>query len=147
MASEERDRMTKMLSAYLDGELTQADQQRVRLYLESSDEGRREFEAMATLKNLTADLRFQDPADTRLDEIQLQLSVQTPRRFGWSLLLLTLLAWAIYAIILVVRNPRWPTAPEMLAGGVVAGLACLFFSVLRQRLLERPFDRYRKVRR
>ena len=136
-----------MLSAYLDGELTQADRQRVRLFLENSEEGRRELEEMASIKNLTEQLQFQQPPDEMLDKIEQQLSVQAPRRFGWSIVVIALCSWVVYAAVLAVKDMRWPTWPELLGGGVIAGLLIVFLSVLRQRLLERPHDRYRKVRR
>lgn len=142
-----KEEMRNMLSAYLDGELTQADQQRVQLYLESSEEGRRTLKELATLKNLTAELQFGDPPDRRMDEIERRLSVQAPRRFGWALIILGLAAWIVYGLATAMRHVRWPTAGELFAGGVVVGLVLLFLSVLRQRLIERPFDKYRKVKR
>lgn len=136
-----------MLSAYLDGELTQADRQRVRLYLESSAECRRELEGMTAIKDLTEHLQFQQPPDEVLDAIEQRISVRAPRRFGWSVLIAALCSWVVYAIVLAAKDLRWPTWPELLGGGVIAGLLFVFLSVLRQRLLERPHDRYRKVRR
>jgi anti-sigma factor RsiW len=136
-----------MLSAYLDGELTQADRQRVRLYLESSEEGRLELQQLTALQQMTAELRFGDPPDRRLDAIEAKLSVQGPRRFGWGLTIAGLLSWVVYVVFLYVKNIRWPSIPEFLAGGVIAGLLAVFLSVVRQRYLERPHDRYTKVKR
>jgi hypothetical protein len=136
-----------MLSAYLDGELTQADRQRVRLYLEGSEEGRHELEELTTLQQMTAELRFGAPPDRRLDTIEASLSVQGPRKFGWGLTIVGVLSWVVYVVILYVRNFRWPSVVELLSGGVVAGLLVVFLSVVRQRYLERPHDRYTKVKR
>lgn len=136
-----------LLSAYLDGELTQADSQRVRLHVEDCGECQTTLEEMAALQHLTAEIKFAEPPDDLLDALEQRVSVQAPRRFGWGLIITALAAWAVYVAIQAARHFRWPTIPELLAGVVVAGIVLLFVSVLRQRLLERPHDRYRKVRR
>lgn len=82
-----------------------------------------------------------------MEALEQSVSVQAPRKIGWGLVIVGLAAWVIYLLVLVLRNPRWPTVPELLAGGIGAGLLSLFLSVVRQRLLEGPHDRYRKVRK
>lgn len=144
---EQHEEILGMLSAYLDGELTQADDQRVSLYLEQNPEAREAYEEMRQLQQLTANIRFGDPAEEALDAMEQTLSVQAPRRFGWLLIILGIATWLLYAVVLALRNPRWPTLPELLTGAIVVGVVLLFLSVLRQRLLERPLDRYRKVRK
>jgi len=144
---EQHEQILGMLSAYLDGELTQADNQRVRLYLEESEEARQAYDEMKQLQQLTAGMRFPDPAEEALDALEQRLSVRAPRQFGWALMILGSVSWLFYAVILTLRHPRWPTLPELLSGAVVVGLILLFVSVLRQRLLEWPRDRYRKVRK
>jgi len=144
---EQHEEILEMLSAYLDGELTQADNQRVRLYLEENEEARDTYEEMRQLQQLTAEIRFGDPAEEALDAMEQSLSVQAPRQFGWFLVILGFVAWLLYAVVLALRNPRWPTIPELFGGAIVVGVVLLFLSVLRQRLLERPLDRYRKVRK
>ncbi len=144
---ENHEEMTRLLSAYLDGELTQSDRQRVRLRLENSEEWRRELEELRAIQNMTADLQFRQPPDAVMDALESTLSVQAPRRFGWGLLALALAGWMVYALVLYSRDFRWPSVAELLAGGVLAGLVLVFLSVLRQRILERPHDRYRNVKR
>ncbi len=144
---DKHEEIQRMLSAYLDGELTQADRQRVRLHLEECRECRLVMEEMAALQRLTAEMKFPDPPEEIMDALERRLSVRAPRRFGWSLLVAALVAWIGYLVYLVARHPRWPTIPEFLAGAAGAGLLLVFLSVLRQRWLERPHDRYRKVKR
>jgi len=137
-----------LLSAYLDGELTQADRQRVRLYLESSEECRRELEELAKVKQLTAELRFQGPPDELMDELERRLAVRGPRRLGWGLLCAALAVLTIYLVVSYVQHFQWPGNPlEWLAIAALGGILLVFLSVLWQRLLERPYDRYRKVKR
>jgi len=137
-----------LLSAYLDGELTQADRQRVRLYLESSEECRRELEDLARLKQWTRELQFPDPPDDLMEELERRLSVRGSRRLGWGLVVAGLLALALYGLVQCFARFRWPAGwLEWTAVLLMGGLALLFVSVLWQRLLERPYDRYRKVKR
>lgn len=137
----------RMLSAYLDEELTQAEAQRVELHLEECAACRTALEEMRRIRQLTARIRFRQPPEAALEAIEQRLSVQAPRRGGWALLLIGVAAWLVYGLVLVLRHPRWPTLPELIAAAVVIGLLLLFVSVLRQRLLERPHDRYRRVKR
>lgn len=144
---DQHEKILAMLSPYLDGELTQADSQRVRLYLEENEEARQAFREMKELQQLTSTMKFRDPSEETMEAMELRLSVQAPRRFGWGMVIIGLVAWMIYAAVLFLRNPRMPTTPELLTGGVITGLVMVFVSVLRQRVLERPHDRYRKVRK
>ena len=144
---DQHDKMMGMLSAYLDGELTQADNQRVRLYLEDNEEARLAFEELRQVQQLTSEIRFPGPSEEFMESLENRMSVRAPLRFGWTLILAGLAALLIYAAVLVIRNPHWPTWPEVFLGAVVVGLVLLFLSVLRQRLLERPHDRYRNVRK
>lgn len=136
-----------MLSAYLDGELTQADDQRVRLYVEQNEEARRALDEMRQLQQVTSGMRFASPPEEIMDALEHRVTVRAPRGLGWLLVLAGLVSWLLYAAVVALRNLRWPTLPELLSGAIVAGFILLFLSVLRQRWLERPHDRYRKVRK
>lgn len=146
-AADSHEAMERMLSAYLDEELTQAEAQRVELHLEECASCRTALEEMRRIQQLTARIPFRQPPDAALEAIEQRLSVQAPRRGGWALLLIGIAAWLVYTLVQVLRHPRWPTVPELIAAAVVIGLLLLFVSVLRQRLLERPHDRYRRVKR
>jgi anti-sigma factor RsiW len=141
------DRVRAALSAFLDGELTQAESQRVRIHLEDCPECRNELEEMRRLQRITAGLEFGGPPDGRMDELAERFSVRGPRRFAWFLLAAGLLGWLIYALVLLIVNMRPPTLRELLGGAIVAGVVLLFISVIRQRWLEYPHDRYRRVKR
>jgi hypothetical protein len=141
------DRVRAMLSAYLDSELTQAESQRVRIHLEDCQECRDELEQLRRLQRVTAGMEFGGPPDGRMDELAERFSVKGPRRFAWILLGAGVLGWLVYALVLLIVNLRPPTLQEALGGAIVLGLVLLFVSVIRQRWLEYPHDRYRKVKR
>lgn len=133
------------LSAYLDQELTQAEEQRVRLHLEGCPECRRALEQLAQLQKLTAQMRFPDPPEETMQELERRLSVRAPRSAGWLLVLGGLLAWLVYGGVMALLHWRTPTLQEMAGGAVAIGVLLLFISVLRERLLELPHDRYRRI--
>lgn len=141
----QHEQIERLLSAYLDEELTQAEAQRVELHLEECEPCRTALRELRQLQQLTAGIEFRRPPDAALEAIEQRLSVRGTRWSGWALVIIGLAAWIAYGFIVALRHPRWPTVPELLAGLVVIGLALVFVSVLRQRLLERRHDRYRRV--
>lgn len=136
-----------LLSAFLDGELTQAGHQRVRIHLEDCEECRAELQQLRELKNLTGSLEFVDPPEDKMREFEQRLSVQAPRRLGWGLLLAGVVVWVAYAVYLFATSPTLPSWEKLTVGAVVIGLVLLLISVARQRWLELPHDRYRGVKR
>lgn len=147
MRPEEHERLKGLLSAYLDEELTQADSQRVRIHLEDCAECGRILAELQQLQRLTAQMRFADPPEEKMLELERRLSVRAPRKLGWLLILGGLAAWVVYALVMAVLHWRPPTPEEMMGGAIGVGVLLLFVSVLRQRLLELPHDRYRSVKK
>ena len=80
-------------------------------------------------------------------EIEDRVSVQAPRIAGWGLFLIGAVVWVVYAIYLFVVEPDQPIWQKLMVGAIVIGLALILISVLRQRLLELPHDRYRGVKK
>lgn len=139
--------LDKMLSAYLDGELTQQETQRVRLYLEDCEEAREEFREMERVKQLTSELSFAAPPDARLDELAQALSVRAPRRVGWVLVIGTALTILLGLVFKLAMAPDVPLGVKLIYGALGGGFLLLLGSVARQRWLEAPYDRYRGVKR
>lgn len=138
-----------MISGYLDGELDAAAQRTLEEHLRACSSCRREFESMKRLVVGTGEtFRMVEPPevlwDTFLDEVYNRLE----RKTGWLLLIIGMVALAIYGVILFVSEP-WAT-PLVKALMIIpsAGLIVLFLSVLRQRLRAARNDRYsREVHR
>jgi len=141
------DQIQKMLSAYLDGELTQADSQRVRIHLEDCEECRRARGQLEKLQRVTSEMKFVEPPEERMSEIEERLSVQAPRIAGWGLFLIGALVWVVYAIYLFAVEADQPVWQKLTIAAVVIGLVLILASVLFQRLLELPHDRYRGVKK
>jgi len=143
----QHEEIRQMLSAYLDGELTQASEQRVRVHLEDCQECRRAYEEMARLQRMTKELAFAEPPEARMKELEESLSVQAPRRLGWLFVVAGIVAWLIYGAVTYVRHWRPPTVEELIGSAVVIGFGLLFVSVAVERLRQLPHDRYRRIDR
>jgi anti-sigma factor RsiW len=141
------DELSRMLSAYLDQELTQAESQRVRIHIEDCSECARAYAEMARLRNLTAEVAFPEPPEDRWEEVGERLSVRAPRQTGWLLIVAGLMFWAGFLAVTAWRNLRWPEPEEAIAAAVWVGFALLVISVARQRWIEYPRDRYRRVKK
>jgi len=135
-----------LLTGYLDGALTQADAQRVRIHLEECDDCRRLSGELRELREATMTTRFEMPADDQWNEAPRGLVSRLSFRLGWALLL----AWAIGLVGLVVGHvwtDAMPLTEKLLIFGGVSGAALLFASVLMDRLKAMRNDPYRRVQR
>jgi predicted anti-sigma-YlaC factor YlaD len=135
-----------LLTGYLDGVLTQADDQRVRLHLEECAACRRLTNEMHKTREATMTTRFQLPADDQWDERPRGLVSRMSLGLGWVLLL----SWAVGILGLLVGH-LWsdavPLTEKLLLFGGLSGAALLFVSVLIDRLKTMRNDPYRRVER
>lgn len=137
--------VSALLSAFLDDELTQAEAQRVRVHLEDCADCREAFEEMKALGEQARSIEFPQPDRGDVERLDRALSVRGPRLAGWGLVLLAVAVWAGYAVWHFLTEPL--DFGRLTAAALVVGFVLLLASVLRQRLLEIPNDRYRRVRR
>jgi anti-sigma factor RsiW len=136
----------ELLSGYLDGALTQQEEQQVRLHLQRSTEARALLAELEELRQASRGTRFAPVEDLQWDERPRSALSAATRWLGFAMVAL----WGVAAVSLAV----WQPAPERIAGwerpfvvlGIV-GVLCLFFSVLWDRLRDLPGDRYRRVRK
>lgn len=133
-----------LLSGSLDGELTQADAQRVRLHLEDCAACRSLYEELLRVRTASRGTSFQPVPDDQWDERPRGPVSLAARRLGWVMLI----AW----IVVVAAFAAWQlaTSPEglgvkLLIFSCVAGPVLLFVSVLVDRLRTLKTDRYRGV--
>ncbi|MFZ5926736.1 MAG: zf-HC2 domain-containing protein [Acidobacteriota bacterium] len=144
-APNQHEEIRQMLSAYLDGELTQGSAQRVEVHLEDCEECRRTYGELVRLQEMTRKLAFAEPPEARMKELEKSLSVQAPRRLGWLFVVAGLAAWIVYGTITYIRHWRPPTVEELIGSAVVIGFVLLFVSVAVERLRQLPHDKYRRI--
>ena len=133
-----------LLTGYLDGALTQADEQRVRIHLEDCAECGRLIDEMGETREATMTTRFELPTDDQWNEAPRGLASRLSFGLGWTVLLI----WSIGMLGLLIGH-IWSdtmslTAKLLLFGGLSGG-ALLLLSVLIDRLKTMRRDPYRKV--
>lgn len=134
------------LSGYIDGELTQGEEQRVRLHLEDCVECRNATDELRRLKEATMTTKFKVPEDTQWDEAPRGTVSRLLRNFGW----LIALAWAVG----ILGYGLWRAAADstdlfevVAVFGFWLALALIFLSVLIDRIRTLKTDRYRRVQK
>ena len=133
-----------LISGYLDGELTQRDDQRVRLHLEDCAGCRAIADGMRKMKEATMTSEFQVPEDNQWDEKPRGGLSAFVSRFGWTI--------AIVWVVAIVGYGIWQVATDaenlleaVLVFGLWAGFGLVFLSVLIDRLKTYRTDPYRRI--
>ncbi len=133
-----------LLTGYLDGVLTQADDQRVQLHLEECTVCRRLIDEMRETREATMSTRFELPADDQWNEAPRGLASRLSFGLGW----VVLLVWAV-GMLGVALGHLWsgdmPLTEKLLIFGGLSGGALLALSVLIDRLKTWRKDPYRRV--
>ena len=133
-----------LLSGYIDGELTQRDQQRVRLHLDDCAVCKTTFDELTSLREATMNSSFQVP-DTQWDEAPRGVTSRLLHNSGWLLAglwvagLIGYLVWQAASDSISLRFEAFLGFGLLLAFGLVLG------SALVDRLKTRKNDPYRKV--
>jgi anti-sigma factor RsiW len=136
----------EQISGYLDGALTQAEEQRVRLHLEDCAACRALHDELATLRETTMKTRFVLPADDQWDERPRGGWSRLFRGTGWTLTVAWIAAVALFAAWQLATGPESPWE-KLTAFAGVAAVVVLFASVLLDRLRALPGDPYRGVKK
>ena len=135
----------ELLSGYIDGELTQQQRQRVDIHCDNCEQCRRDREELKALRERVSNTRLSEFGEDKWRESMNDTGVSTSRGIGWLLLIGGVLALAGIAVYEFLTDPGLELHMKLIIGAVYGGLAILFFSVLRQRLIERKTDKYKDV--
>ena len=135
-----------LLSGYLDRALTQADDQRVRVHLETCDECRVAFETLTQLRETTMNTTFAVPADDQWSEAPRGHLSALSRRAGWTILAAWLIGLSGYTAWELIASSE-PLFVKLLIVGGWTGISLLLIGVLLDRRSALKSDRYRGVQR
>jgi hypothetical protein len=135
-----------LLSGYLDRELTQGDDQRVRLHLEKCPHCRGVYDELASLRETAMSTRFDTPSDDQWDERPRGILSLATRGLGWTMVIIWLVAVSAFGLWHAATGPDSLLERLLIFGGLLAG-ALLFVSVLIDRLKTSRTDRYRGVQK
>ncbi|MDJ0841044.1 MAG: zf-HC2 domain-containing protein [Acidobacteriota bacterium] len=134
----------ELLSGYLDGELTQMEEQKVRLHLEDCDQCRAVWSEMKTLREVSMSTSFQEPEEEQWGEMPKSPVSRGLRGIGWIFVIIWVVLTAGYGAW------QFATGPEDLFGkltvfGIISGVLLLLVSVGMDRLRDMKTDRYRRI--
>ena len=133
------------LSGLLDGELTQQERQRVELHCDTCEACRNELEELKAIRQRVGKGRLSDLDQGVWRELMGDMTVRTSRTIGWLLLVGGILAAVGLGVYEIVFNSSVSLFEKIIVAAIYLGMAGLFFSVLRQRLIERKTDKYKDV--
>jgi hypothetical protein len=137
-----------MISAYVDGELTPEQRERLESHLSACDACKRELAEVRALKKELDMIKFTEPTDEQLERYWSGVYNRLERGAGWVLFSIGAIVLLCYGgFKLVEQVVRDPAIAWWVKGGVLAlvfGLAILFVSLLRERLAVRKVDKYSK---
>lgn len=133
-----------LISGYMDGELTQAADQKVRIHLKECAHCRELFEELQTMREATMSTRFVEPSDDQWNERPRGVGSLISRSLGWGLAVVWLVTITGYGLWQFWTSPEGLFEKLLVFGGLSA-LGLLFFSVLLDRVRTAKTDRYREV--
>jgi anti-sigma factor RsiW len=135
----------ELLSGYLDGELTQQERQRVEIHRDACTECKTSLEELRALRESIAKARLSEVGQDVWRETMNEPATRTTRSIGWLLLIGGVLIAMGIGLVAFVFDSSLSVVEKLVAGAIYGGLALLFYSVLRQRLIERKTDKYKDV--
>ena len=133
------------LSGYLDGELTQQEKQRVDLHLEDCEACSGMLRELENLRQRLGGSGLSRKYEDEWREDTDDLGVKLSRGIGWLLLIGAVLIIGGFVVYQFLADPGVSGTWKFVISAFYVGLAGLFVSVLRQRLIERKTDKYKDV--
>ena len=145
------DEYSKLLMAYIDEEIDEADRKRFEEHIAECESCRSELDALTSLKEVTDDMKFKFPEDKLWATYWSGVYNRLERGTAWVLLslgVMILLVYGVYALIDTllgqVKIP-WPVKIGVIF--LVAGIIALFVSTVRERAFALKSDKYKEVER
>jgi anti-sigma factor RsiW len=133
-----------LISGHLDGELTQAAEQKVRIHLGDCEHCQTVLGELRALRETTMSTEFHEPDDSQWDERpQTGLSL-IARGTGWVIAIVWAVFFATYGLWHFWQGSA-NLVERLLVFGGLSALALLFTSVLLDRIRAARSDPYREV--
>jgi len=133
-----------LVSGFLDGELTQAKEQKVGLHMEDCQHCRTLYDELRELREVAMTTRFAEPTDEQWDEKPRGAVSWTTRRLGWIIAIFWFAALGGYGLWQIWQAPQ-NLVQRMLTFGGLSAFVLLFISVLIDRIRSARTDRYQEV--
>jgi anti-sigma factor RsiW len=135
-----------LLSGYVDGELTQGDEQRVRVHVADCAACRQQVEEMQQVREVTMTARFKVPGDDQWSEAPRGGASRLAFGVGWTFLIVWATIVAGSALVQFWASDE-PLGRKLLVFAPASAAGLLLLSVLIDRLKAMRTDPYRKVQK
>ncbi len=140
-----------LMMGYLDDELTAEQKKAFEAHLAGCSHCRAELESFIKLKTITDDVALLEPEDKLWENYWGNIYNRLERGVGWILFGISAILLLIYGgfkmIEEIIRDPALGLGLKIGLLALIAGLAILLVSLVRERLYFRSRDRYKDVRR
>jgi predicted anti-sigma-YlaC factor YlaD len=141
----------EMIMGYLDNELGAEQKRELEKHLAGCAQCSKELEELRKLKEITEGVTLAEPEDRLWQQYWASIYNRVERGLGWIIFSVAAILLIIYggfkAIEEFVRDPSVELIVKVGLVALIAGMAVLFVSVLRERLYFWKKDRYKDVRR
>lgn len=135
------------LSAYLDGELTQQDSQRVGVHLRQCERCRGVVEDFARMRADIREMPFPEPPADAWSQMMSGMTFKATRGLGWLLWGGGAAVLAVYAIYAFATDPAIKAIERVCVLAIILGVALVFMTVLAERVVGLKTDKYRDVQK
>ena len=140
-----------LMMGYLDGELDDEQKRSFEAHLAACPQCESELKEFRKIKQITDEVVLAEPEDKVWQQYWGGVYNRIERGVGWILFSAAAILLLIYggfkAIEEIVKDPEVGIILKVALLTLIAGLAVLLVSVLRERLYFRKKDRYKDVRR
>ena len=136
----------ELLTGYLDGELTQQESQRVAVHIEQCEACRTTWQQLQQLQQAVKQTRYPNLEQEVLETVMNDLTSKRLQGVAWFALSAGLAMIVVFAIYAFWIDPAVPWYHKLAMSLIWGGGIGLFVSVLRQRLIARKSDKYRRVK-
>ncbi len=137
----------ELISGYLDQELTQQQNQLVRVHIESCDNCNAVYQDLKAMKDSIGNLQYPDCEEQKMEKILQEPIAKKISIAGWVLITIPLTILFIYHLVTIFTIGSFSLfSMKTIILLIEAGVLLLFIGVLRQRLIARKSDKYKNVK-
>jgi len=140
-----------LMMGYLDDELTAEQRKTFESHLAGCPHCRGELDGFRRLKSIADDVVLVEPEDKLWEQYWGNIYNRFERCLGWTLFGISAILLLIYGgfkmIEEIIKDPALGLGLKIGLLALIAGLAILLVSLVRERLYFRSRDRYKDVRR
>ena len=135
----------ELLHGYLDKELLQFDEQRVRNHLDECASCQHTLDEYRKMKEDVAAMEYEMPAENEWDQHKPVMAVRVSRGIGWLLFCAAVAILTIFGIYEFTVDPAVKALEKVGVLALLLGVVFLFVSVAYERMLTAKSDKYTEV--